>query len=342
MRRGRVHARGADRGAGGAGRPRRLARCCGPARASPSAPPTASIPAISSRRGRGSTRLMSPPTMKWSTSMLALAEVRPDEKVVDLGSGDGRILIAAARSSARAASASTSIRRGSARPMPMPAPPASRHRVIFRREDLFETPIRDADVSPSICSQEINIRLRPRILAEMRPGTRVVSHDFDMGDWPHDAAAARSAAPASISGSSRPGSSGRWTMNLDGRPAELEHRPALPAVHRRARPSAASRRGSSRAGSTAAQYPLRRARRRRRAARLRRAGATATRWSGANWRASRAPADAPAPTPCARARRACGLWRRCCCSAARRWDRALLVAALCRRATRAGAAARAG
>ena len=68
----------------------------------------------------------------------------------------------------------------------MPAPPASPSRVSFRREDLFQTPLAEADVLTLYLTQEVNLRLRPRILAQMRPGTRVVSHDFDMGDWRWD------------------------------------------------------------------------------------------------------------------------------------------------------------
>ena len=116
-------------------------------------------------------------------AMLELAQVRPDEKVVDLGSGDGRILIAAARSHgarglgvdidpARIAESNANARAAGVA-----------NRITFRREDLFRTPLAEAEVLTLYLAPEINLRLRPRILAEMRPGTRVVSHDFDMGDW---------------------------------------------------------------------------------------------------------------------------------------------------------------
>ena len=119
-------------------------------------------------------------------AMLAMAEVRPDDFVIDLGSGDGRILIAAARSHgarglgvdidpARVREATNNA--GAARVA---------DRVQFRRQDLFETPLREADVLTLYLTQDVNLRLRPRILAEMRPGARVVSHDFDMGDWRAD------------------------------------------------------------------------------------------------------------------------------------------------------------
>jgi len=119
-------------------------------------------------------------------AMLGLAEVRPDDRVVDLGSGDGRILIAAARSfgarglgvdidPARIREANANARAAGVTGL-----------VAFRREDLFETPLADADVLTLYLTQEVNLRLRGRILMQMRPGTRVVSHDFHMGDWRWD------------------------------------------------------------------------------------------------------------------------------------------------------------
>jgi len=119
-------------------------------------------------------------------AMLGLAQVRPGDYVVDLGSGDGRILIAAARSfgarglgvdidPARVREAEANARTA-----------AVAARVAFRREDLFETPLAEADVLTLYLSREVNLRLRPRILGQMRPGSRVVSHDFDMGEWRPD------------------------------------------------------------------------------------------------------------------------------------------------------------
>ena len=119
-------------------------------------------------------------------AMLAMAEVGPDDRVVDLGSGDGRILIAAARShGAQGLGVDIDPRR--IRESTENARAAGvAHRVEFRREDLFETPIDEADVLTLYLLPEINIRLRPRILSEMRPGTRVVSNKYDMGDWRPD------------------------------------------------------------------------------------------------------------------------------------------------------------
>lgn len=119
-------------------------------------------------------------------AMLAMAEVRPDDHVIDLGSGDGRILIAAARShGARGLGVDIDPRR--IRESTANAQAAGvTHRVTFRQQDLFTTPLAEADVVTLYLTREVNLRLRPRILSQMRPGTRVVSHDFDMGDWRFD------------------------------------------------------------------------------------------------------------------------------------------------------------
>ena len=116
-------------------------------------------------------------------AMLAAAEVSADDFVIDLGSGDGRILIAAARSlGARGLGIEIDPERiREAESNARAAGVASR--VSFRREDLFRTPLAEADVLTLYLSQEVNLRLRPRILEQMRAGTRVVSHDFHMGDW---------------------------------------------------------------------------------------------------------------------------------------------------------------
>jgi hypothetical protein len=119
-------------------------------------------------------------------AMLGLAQVKPDDNVIDLGSGDGRILISAARSLG-AHGLGVDIDPARIRESTANAEEAGvAGRVSFRQQDLFETPLRAADVLTLYLLPEINLRLRPRILNQMRPGTRVVSHDFDMGDWHWD------------------------------------------------------------------------------------------------------------------------------------------------------------
>jgi SAM-dependent methyltransferase len=118
--------------------------------------------------------------------MLDMANVGPDDFVIDLGTGDGRILIAAARDrGARGVGVDIDpvmIRRAQA---------AARragvaHRVNFEVADLFEMPLGDADVVTMYLIPSVNLRLRPRLLAELRPGARIVSHAWDMGDWKPD------------------------------------------------------------------------------------------------------------------------------------------------------------
>lgn len=153
--------------------------------------------------------------------MLELAEVDSDDFVVDLGSGDGRILIAAARERG-ARGLGVDIDPARIRDSRFNARAAGvEDKVEFRREDLFETPLEEADVLTLYLSSEINRRLRPRILDEMRPGTRVVSHAFGMGDWQHEAWERVGTSnvylwivPADVEGS--------WNLNVGGRNARLE------------------------------------------------------------------------------------------------------------------------
>ena len=58
--------------------------------------------------------------------------------------------------------------------------------VQFRREDLFKTNFKEATVVTLYLLPDLNVKLRPRLLAELRPGTRIVSHQFDMGTWKPD------------------------------------------------------------------------------------------------------------------------------------------------------------
>jgi len=115
--------------------------------------------------------------------MLRLANVGRDDVVYDLGCGDGRIVIAAARQfGARGVGVDIDPQRvREARENAQRAGVADR--VRFLRQDLFETDIREATVVTLYLLDELNMRLRPKLLRELRPGTRIVSHNFDMGDW---------------------------------------------------------------------------------------------------------------------------------------------------------------
>jgi hypothetical protein len=121
--------------------------------------------------------------------MLDLAGVGPDDFLIDLGSGDGRIVITAAQQ--RGA-------RGFGVELDLSLVEASNaaarkagvaERAHFFARDLFDTDIREASVLTMYLLPEVNLQLRPRLLAQLKPGTRVVSHDWDMGEWQPDAKA---------------------------------------------------------------------------------------------------------------------------------------------------------
>lgn len=119
-------------------------------------------------------------------AMLDQAGTGAEDFVVDLGSGDGRIPIIAARDRG-ARGLGVDIDPNRIRESQANATAAGvADRVTFRQQDLFATPLGDATVLTLYLLPEINLQLRPRILAQMRPGSRVVSNSFDMGDWRPD------------------------------------------------------------------------------------------------------------------------------------------------------------
>lgn len=115
--------------------------------------------------------------------MLELAQVTAGDTVYDLGCGDGRIVIAAAQKyGARGVGVDIDPERiNEARDNAQKAGVAGR--VHFVLGDLFETDISAATVVTLYLLTELNIKLRPKLLADLRPGTRVVSHAFAMGEW---------------------------------------------------------------------------------------------------------------------------------------------------------------
>ncbi|MCS6925332.1 MAG: methyltransferase domain-containing protein [Candidatus Binatia bacterium] len=118
--------------------------------------------------------------------MLQLAGVGPTDVVYDLGAGDGRIVITAARrfgaravgvelDPLRVAEATANARRAGVS-----------ERVRFLQQDLLLTDLREATVVTLFLTPALNLRLRPKLWRELRPGARVVSHLYDMGDWKPD------------------------------------------------------------------------------------------------------------------------------------------------------------
>ncbi|MCC2633073.1 MAG: hypothetical protein K0S48_959 [Ramlibacter sp.] len=117
--------------------------------------------------------------------MLRMANVGPTDHVIDLGSGDGRIVILAAKRFG-ASGMGVEIVPDLVRQSRRNAQDAGvAGRVEFREQDLFQTDLSPATVVTMYLLPEVNLQLRPAILA-LRPGTRVVSHDWDMGDWQPD------------------------------------------------------------------------------------------------------------------------------------------------------------
>jgi SAM-dependent methyltransferase len=115
--------------------------------------------------------------------MLKVAKVGKNDVLYDLGSGDGRIPITAAkRFGTRGVGVDIDPARiTEARENAKKAGVADK--VKFMQQDLFETDIKEATVVTLYLLPDVNLRLRPKLLADLKPGTRVVSHNYDMGDW---------------------------------------------------------------------------------------------------------------------------------------------------------------
>ncbi len=118
--------------------------------------------------------------------MLRLANVKKGDTLYDLGCGDGRIVITAAQkygirgvgidiNPERIAEAKANAEKAGVTKL-----------VEFRQQDLFKTKLGEASVVTLYLLPDINVKLRPQLLKQLKPGTRIVSHDFDMGQWKPD------------------------------------------------------------------------------------------------------------------------------------------------------------
>ena len=117
--------------------------------------------------------------------MLRLAAVKAGDFVIDLGSGDGRIVIVAARQFGARGLGVEIVPELVAKSRENARRAGVADRVEFRVQDLFATDLSPATVITMYLLPEVNLQLRPRLLA-LKPGTRIVSHDWDMGDWKPD------------------------------------------------------------------------------------------------------------------------------------------------------------
>ena len=118
--------------------------------------------------------------------MLRLADVKRSDVVYDLGSGDGRIVLIAARQfDARGVGIEIEPRlvaesRETAKKLKVD------DRVEFIQKSFFDVDVSPATVVTLYLGRELNLRLRPKLQSELRKGSRIVSHEFDMGDWAPD------------------------------------------------------------------------------------------------------------------------------------------------------------
>ena len=115
-------------------------------------------------------------------AMLKLGGVKSSDIVYDLGCGDGRIVIAAAKLGAHAVGIDINpVRIAEAKENAKKA--GVENLVRFEENDLFEADIHEATVVTLFLLPHINLKLRPKLLSDLKPGTRIVSNTFDMGDW---------------------------------------------------------------------------------------------------------------------------------------------------------------
>lgn len=117
--------------------------------------------------------------------MVELAGVKKGDLVYDLGSGDGRIVITAAKKGAKAVGyeidgdlvkqSRDNIRKASVQEL-----------AEIRQQDILTVDLSAASVVTMYLLPDVNLQLKPKILSQLKPGSRVVSHAFDMGDWKPD------------------------------------------------------------------------------------------------------------------------------------------------------------
>lgn len=155
-------------------------------RAAEAAGPVAAIPAAAKAEARTPDVVFVPTPEDRVQAMLDMAQVKKGQKLYDLGCGDGRIAVAAARDHGaravcididpeRIADARRNVKENGVE-----------HLVEVRQGDLFETDFSDADVVTLYLLPSLNEKLRPQLQRQLKNGARIVSHSFDMGTWKPD------------------------------------------------------------------------------------------------------------------------------------------------------------
>ena len=150
-----------------------------------------SVPAAAGQQAATQAPLRSPDVIYVPTppevvaAMLKVAKVGKNDIVYDLGSGDGRIPIAAVKDfgAARATGIDIDPQRIKEATANLAASGITGNRVRFLNQDLFTTDISDATVVTLYLLPSLNLKLIPKFEKELKPGTRIVSHSFDMGEW---------------------------------------------------------------------------------------------------------------------------------------------------------------
>lgn len=120
--------------------------------------------------------------------MLEIAKVGPKDYVIDLGSGDGRMVITAVKRYGARGFGVDLDRRLVQLANRRAAQAGVAERAVFYERDLYKTDISRATVVTIYLLPEVNLMVRPKLLSTLKPGTRIVSHDYDMGEWPPDLA----------------------------------------------------------------------------------------------------------------------------------------------------------
>ena len=166
-------------------------------------------------------------------TMLDIAKVGPGDYVVDLGSGDGRMVITAAKARGARGFGVDLDRKLVALANRNAQKAGVADRAVFYQRDLHETDVSAATVMSIYLLPEVNLMIRSRLLATLKPGTRIVSHDYGMGNWSPDYQTEIAAPGKTVGIGERskiyywvvPGrAAGRWQWRLapDGKPAEFE------------------------------------------------------------------------------------------------------------------------
>jgi hypothetical protein len=165
--------------------------------------------------------------------MLEIAKVGPGDYVIDLGSGDGRMVVTAARKHGARGFGVDLDRKLVAIANRNAAKAGVADRAVFYQRDLHATDVSPASVMSIYLLPEVNLMIRSRLLATLKPGTRIVSHDYGMGEWTPDSLEEIAAPGKTVGIGERskiyywvvPGNAAgrwRWRMGDGGKPVDFE------------------------------------------------------------------------------------------------------------------------